>query len=94
MYLRKAAARFFRCRRSQARKPSKFQFRQDLNQALVIQVMIAGLQALTSSEVLSHASYSFAQMSHIVATLVLEGDLTEEGRRLTAARAEPPRARS
>jgi len=54
--------------------------------------MLTGLQALTNPEVLRHTSYSLAQMSHIVATLVLEGNLTEEGRRLTAARAAPPQA--
>ncbi len=70
-------------------------FRHDLDQALVVQIMIVAMQSLTNPEFLSHSPYSFEEMCRIVATLVLEGNLTEEGRRLALADAvSPPRLRS
>lgn len=55
-------------------------FRHDLDQALVVQIMIVALQSLTNPEFLRHSPYSFEEVCRIVATLVLEGNLTEEGR--------------
>jgi AcrR family transcriptional regulator len=55
-------------------------FRQDLDQALVVQVLIAALQSLANPEFLSHTSYSFNEMCRIAGTIILEGNLTEEGR--------------
>lgn len=70
-------------------------FRQDLDQALVVQIMIVALQSLTTPDFLRRSPYSFEEMCRIVATLVLEGNLTEEGRRLALANAvSPPRPRS
>lgn len=66
-------------------------FRHDLDQALVVQIMIVALQSLTNPEFLSHSPYSFEEMCRIVATLVLEGNLTGEGRRLALADAVSPR---
>lgn len=70
-------------------------FRRDLDQALVVQVLIAALEALTKPEILRQSPYSFEEMSRIAATLVLEGNLTEEGRHLALADAvSPPQLRS
>lgn len=66
-------------------------FRHDLDQALVVQIMIVALQSLTNPEFLSHSPYSFEEMCRIVATLVLEGNLTEEGRHMALADAVSPR---
>jgi AcrR family transcriptional regulator len=70
-------------------------FRHDLDQALVVQIMIVAMQSLTNPEFLNHSPYNFEEMCRIVATLVLEGNLTEEGRRLALADAvSSPRLRS
>jgi AcrR family transcriptional regulator len=70
-------------------------FRRDLDQKLVVQIMIAGMQSLANPEFLRHSAYSFEEMCRIVATLVLEGNLTAEGRRLALVDAvSPPQSRS
>jgi AcrR family transcriptional regulator len=70
-------------------------FRSDLDQALVVQIMVAGMQSLTNPEFLGRSPYSFEEMCRIVATLVLEGNLTKEGRRLALADpVSPPQLRS